>query len=216
MIDLHMHTTYSDGALIPVELTRRMRVNGCRAIAITDHVDISNVDSVTEALVRFVENGDYGIRVLPGVEITHVPPGQIAKVAERAREAGAKIINVHGETIVEPVEAGTNEAAIDAGVDILVHPGLIPLELARKAAATGVALEISGRCGAAFTNGHVARMGIKAGAMLVFNSDTHAPRDIMNREMALNVLLGAGLDNVEAEQVFDNSRKIVEAKSGAL
>jgi len=213
---MHMHTTYSDGALIPAELARRMRVHGCRAIAITDHVDISNVDSVTEALVSFVENGDYGLRVLPGVEITNVPPGQIAKVAERARKAGAKIINVHGESIVEPVEDGTNEAAIDAGVDILVHPGLISLELARKAAATGVALEISGRCGASFTNGHVARMGIEAGAMLVFNSDTHAPRDIMNREMALNVLLGAGLDHEEAEQVFDNSRKIVEAKSGAL
>ena len=45
---------------------------------------------------------DY-IDVIPGVEITHVPPCKIARVAEAARGFGAEWIVVHGETVVEPV-----------------------------------------------------------------------------------------------------------------
>ena len=216
MIDLHMHTLFSDGELLPAELVRRCRVAGFRAMAITDHVDGSNVEFVVENIARFCDEGDHGLRVLPGVEITHVRPSRIADIAERARKAGAKIIVVHGETVVEPVEEGTNLAAIDAGVDIIAHPGMISEELAERAAAAGVALEISGRGGHEFTNGHVARMAREAGATLVFNSDTHKPRDIFGRDMALQVVIGAGLTEYDALEVLANSEKIVEAKSGAL
>lgn len=216
MIDLHMHSIYSDGELIPAELARRARAIGCRAIAITDHVDISNVDAVIGAIVRFCDDGDHGLRVLPGVEVTHVRPRMIAEVVERARKGGAKIIVVHGETIVEPVEEGTNAAAIDAGVDILAHPGLIPLELAKKAASSGVALEISGRFGHSFTNGHVARKALEAGATLVFNSDFHDVGELIDRSMALKLLMGAGLDEKTAQAVLSNSKIMVEKKSGAL
>jgi len=215
MIDLHMHTIFSDGALVPAELVRRARQMGSRAIAITDHVDFSNVDRVTESIVRFCED-DYGIRVLPGVEITHVRPAMIPEIARLARDAGAKIIIVHGESVVEPVEEGTNDAAIDAGVDIIAHPGLISLAVAKKAALAGVMLEISGRGGHSFTNGHVAKTALEAGARLVFNTDTHEPRDMMDRSMALKVLMGAGLNEESALETLGNSEKIVEAKSGAL
>ena len=46
MIDLHTHTLFSDGELIPAELTRRAAVAGYRAIAMTDHADRSNLDLV--------------------------------------------------------------------------------------------------------------------------------------------------------------------------
>ena len=41
------------------------------------------------------------------------------------RGLGARIIVVHGETIVEPVRPGTNRKALESDVDILAHPGLI-------------------------------------------------------------------------------------------
>jgi Histidinol phosphatase and related hydrolases of the PHP family len=41
MIDLHTHSIFSDGELIPAELTRRAAVAGYRAMAITDHGDFS-------------------------------------------------------------------------------------------------------------------------------------------------------------------------------
>lgn len=210
MIDLHMHTVFSDGELIPAELARRAESLGHTAIAITDHVDQSNVEHVVAGIVRFCAEDRHVIKVLPGVEITHVTPAKIADIAKRARAAGAKVIVVHGETIVEPVEPGTNEAAIDAGATILAHPGLITLAVAKKAAAAGVFLEISGRGGHSFSNGHVARTALEAGARMVFDTDSHSPRDLMGREMAMKVMLSAGLTSAQAEEIIKNSQRLVE------
>jgi histidinol phosphatase-like PHP family hydrolase len=216
MIDLHMHSLLSDGVLVPAELARRSEEIGCRFIAITDHVDQSNVGYVVESIVRFADDNDHDVKVIPGVEVTHVSPGKIADVVNRARAGGARIVLVHGETIVEPVKKGTNDAAIDAGADIIAHPGLITLELAKKAASAGVALEISGRKGHDLSNGHVARMAMEAGATLVFNTDSHAPGDLMDREMALKVVRGAGLNEQEAEAVLAYSQTLVEAFIGTV
>ncbi len=210
MIDLHMHTVFSDGELIPAEMARRAEAIGHKVIAITDHVDQSNVEHVAAGIVRFCAEDRHVIKVLPGVEITHVTPGKIADVAKRARAAGIKVIVVHGETIVEPVEPGTNEAAIDAGITILAHPGLITAAAAKKAAAAGVFLEISGRGGHSFSNGHVARTALEAGAKMVFDTDSHSPRDLMDRAMAMKVMLSAGLTNAQAEEIFINSQRLVE------
>jgi len=126
MIDLHTHSIFSDGELIPSELVRRAVVNGYSAIAITDHVDFSNIEFVLNGIKKTAYLEDvWDIQVLAGVEITHVPPQKISKLVNKARELGARIVLVHGETLTEPVIPGTNRAAIEAGVDILAHPGLI-------------------------------------------------------------------------------------------
>ena len=101
--DLHTHTVYSDGELIPAELVRRAMVLGHDAIAITDHVDMTNVEWVVTNVVKAVDLCEDYIRVIPGVEITHEPPCRIARVAEMARSFGAEWVVVHGETVVEPV-----------------------------------------------------------------------------------------------------------------
>src|SRR3972149_2370324 len=117
MIDLHPHTLFSDGALLPTELVRRALVKGYSAIAITDHADISNLDFILPRIVEAcnVINSKWNIKAIPGVELTHVPPDTIADLTDEARQLGAKIVVVHGETIVEPVTEGTNRAAIEAG-----------------------------------------------------------------------------------------------------
>ena len=128
MIDLHTHTFLSDGVLLPSELIQRARKKGYTAIALTDHADISNIDFVIAALKRVCAdtNKAYNdIICLPGVEITHVAPVLVKGLVKRARKAGAKIVVFHGETVCEPVEPGSNRAAILAGVDILAHPGRI-------------------------------------------------------------------------------------------
>ncbi|HEY4716146.1 MAG TPA: histidinol phosphate phosphatase domain-containing protein, partial [bacterium] len=118
MFDLHTHTLFSDGELLPSELVRRAEHIGLKAIAITDHLDISNIDTVIPKVVEVsVElNKTKKIKTIPGAEITHCPPGMIGGLVSRARVLGAQIVLVHGETIVEPVEKGTNRAAIEAGV----------------------------------------------------------------------------------------------------
>jgi histidinol phosphatase-like PHP family hydrolase len=216
MIDLHMHTLFSDGELIPAELARRVEVMGHRYIAITDHADQSNVEHIVESIAWFCADDKHKVKVLPGAEITHVTPGKIADVINRARRAGAKIVVVHGETIVEPVEKGTNDAAIDAGTNILAHPGMITPETAARAANAGVYLELTARAGHCYTNGHVARIALEAGAAMVFNTDSHAPRDLVDRERAIQIIMAAGLSFLQAREVLANSQKLVEACSGSL
>ena len=211
MVELHTHTVLSDGVLIPAELARRAEVRGLKALVITDHVDGSLVDHTVPHLVSFCAeyNRTEGIRVLPGVEITHVRPSLIGPLVERARGLGAAVVIVHGETPVEPVVPGTNRAGIQARADILAHPGLITQGDAELAAANGVLLEISGRKGHCLCNGHVARVAAAAGAGVVFGSDAHAPEDLHTWEEAQRVLRGAGLCEEEALAVRDRARALV-------
>jgi putative hydrolase len=211
MIDLHTHSLFSDGSLIPSELIRRLETMGYLAVAITDHVDSSNLDHVVPRIVRVAEelNHAQSVKVIPGVELTHVPPVFIPSLVRRAREMGARLVVIHGETILEPVAPGTNRAGIEAGADILAHPGLIRPEEVKLAASKGVFLEITGRKGHSMTNGHVAKLATEAGARLVLNSDSHAPRDFMTEEFARKVSQGAGLPLDSYQQLLSKSRLLL-------
>lgn len=204
MYDLHTHTILSDGEMLPIELIRRMAVAGYTTVAITDHVDLSNAISVIKTLELVRESADlYGVRLLCGVEITHVPPSQIVSLAKTAKSAGADIVIVHGETPVEPVAEGTNHAACTCRqVNVLAHPGVISLKDAQAAAKNGIALEITSRGGHNRTNGHVAQVARVAGCQLVVDSDAHAPHDILDERAKFIVAKGAGLSDAECKRVL--------------
>ncbi len=202
--DLHAHTLISDGELLPAELAARAMVSGHSAVAITDHVDMTNIDSAIGQALRAAELVEDYIRVIPGVEITHVPPSKINGLVERARRLGAEIVVVHGETLVEPVAAGTNRMAVqNPEVDILAHPGAISPADVEAAAANNVALEITGRKGHSLANGHVARLAASLGAEMLVNSDAHAPGDLMDADRAGAVALGAGMDERLAHRALE-------------
>lgn len=216
MIDLHTHSLFSDGELIPAELIQRADILGLRALAITDHVDNSNIEAVLPPLRQALEalNRYHQVQTLAGVELTHLPPAMIAPMTSQARDLGAQLVVVHGESPVEPVAAGTNLAAIEAECDILAHPGLISEEDVALAAQKGVALEISARGGHSLGNGRVAALARKHGAMVVINTDAHAPRDLIDREFARIVGLAAGLTEKEVSAAFDASAGIVARALG--
>ncbi len=203
MIDLHTHSIFSDGELLPSELVRRAVVHGYTAIAITDHVDFTNIEHVLDGTkkARYLEEV-WDIRVLAGVEITHVPPQKIPALVDLARELGSEIVVVHGETLVEPVLPGTNRAAIEAGADILAHPGLISKEDAMLAADVGVCLEITSRCGHNRANGHVVRIAEEVGADMIVSTDSHSPGDLVTDDEALKIAMGAGLSEKHAQEVL--------------
>jgi putative hydrolase len=211
-IDLHSHTLLSDGELIPIELARRAVVKGHKALAITDHASLSNLDRLISEAKRDVDlAAEWGLDLIVGVEITHVPARRIDQVVKEARRKGAELIVIHGETVNEPVEKGTNHAAVsNPEVDILAHPGFITLDEAEMAARNGIALEITSRRSHNPTNGHVAMMAAQAGARMVVNSDTHAPSDLIDEAMALMVARGAGLSEADARKaVYDTPQEIV-------
>jgi histidinol phosphatase-like PHP family hydrolase len=202
--DLHTHSIFSDGELIPAELVRRAVALGHDAIAITDHVDMTNVEFVVKNVVKAAELTSDEIQVIPGVEITHVPPSKVDSVIADARRFGAQIIVVHGETVTEPVAKGTDMAAVmNPEVDVLGHPGFITEEEAQIAKDNDVALEITGRGGHNITNGHVVNMARLVGAKMVIDSDTHSPDNLMDETSARIVALGAGMTQAETDLAID-------------
>ncbi|PKN33069.1 MAG: PHP domain-containing protein [Deltaproteobacteria bacterium HGW-Deltaproteobacteria-19] len=211
MIDLHTHTIFSDGELIPSEMARRAQDRGYRALAITDHGDHSNVDFIVPRVAKACRklSDALGMPVIPGIELTHVPPEYIAELVREARERGARLVVVHGETIAEPVLPGTNRAAIEAAVDILAHPGLITEADVLRAKEQGVCLEISARKGHSLTNGHVVALARRFEVPLVLNTDSHGPQDLITRDQAVRVALGAGMNLREVEEMMKNSEELV-------
>ena len=132
------------------------------------------------------------------------------KLTKQARELGAVLVVAHGETPVEPVAAGTNRAALEAGVDLLAHPGFLNEDDARLAAEKGILLELSGRKGHSLTNGHVAQLALKTGASLAVNADAHEPGDFMTPERAETVALGAGLTQEQYSTLRRDMAELVQ------
>ena len=236
--DFHTHTVFSDGGMIPAGLMQRAMVRGCLGLAITDHVDSSNLEWAFENLLKFVEElgqewqsdivpgGDvttaplntldsealaknWHLPIIPGVELTSVPPRKIAALAQKARSLGAKWIVVHGETIMEPVAPGTNRAAIEAGVDLLSHPGLITADDAARAAELGVHLEITTHKGHSMANGWVAQRARESGAKLLLNTDCHVSADILDAKQRRAIAFGSGLTAEEVDRIWQNGRRII-------
>jgi putative hydrolase len=212
MIDLHTHSLFSDGELIPAELVRRFEVAGYRALAITDHGDQSNIDLIIPRLVAFCEeiNRLEGIRVIPGIELTHIRPEAIPALVSRSRKLGARLVVVHGETIVEPVAPRTNRMAIESSVDILAHPGLITEEEVLLAKEHSVYLELTSRKGHSLTNGHVAKLAHRMGAPMILNSDAHAPGDIWSVARLHEIAVAAGLTEDDYHTMMKNAESIAK------
>ena len=203
--DFHTHTSLSDGELSPMELIRRALVNNYHAIALTDHASIGELSRIIRETTEIcaLARSYWDIIAIPGIELTHVPPQAIAETAQKAKELGADIVVVHGETITEPVEKGTNLAALSSPhVDILAHPGLLSLEEAKLAASKGIFLEISARKGHCLTNGHIASLAQQAGAKLLLNSDAHNEQDLLTASLASTIVQGAGLADTSCHHIL--------------
>jgi putative hydrolase len=196
-LNLHSHSLLSDGVLLPSEVAVRYAAKGYKILAITDHTDYSNIDTNVKAMRDFLQHWPQNalIKVLPGVELTHLPLEQFKPLAKYARKQGIKVIVAHGETPVEPVVKGTNRAALEADIDILAHPGYIEardVELAKK---RGIFLEVSSRKGHCLGNGHVVKQALSKGAKLILDTDSHMPADIISPEELYTVAVKAGLNN---------------------
>ncbi len=204
--DFHTHTSLSDGDLSPMELIRRAVVNNYQAVALTDHASLGELGRIIPEVAEIcaLARSHCDILAIPGIELTHVPPQAIAETAKRAKELGACIVVVHGETITEPVEKGTNLAALHSShVDILAHPGLLSLEEAQLAAHNGIFLEISARKGHCLTNGLVAFLAQQTGAQLLLNSDAHSEQDLLTASLADAIIRGTGLSDITPHHILN-------------
>jgi histidinol phosphatase-like PHP family hydrolase len=208
LYDFHAHTFHSDGVLSTLELIRRAAVKGYSAIAITDHVGIGSLGRVISEVRADCElaRAHWDILAIPGVELTHVPRAAIDRVARKAKELGAWLVVVHGESPVEPVEEGTNLSAVESAyVDILAHPGHMSAEVAGIAAKGGVFIEITTRRGHCITNAHVAKLAGEAGALMLLNSDSHDEDDLLSQELARETLSQSSISSRKYRQILEHN-----------
>ncbi len=218
LFDFHTHSFLSDGELSPIELIRRAMVQKYSAIAITDHASPANMENVIRAVAADCKlaREKWDFAAIPGVELTHVPAQAIGELAGIAKRLGAWIVVVHGETIVEPVEKGSNRAALASKfVDILAHPGLLSEEEADMAVASGVFLELSARRGHSLTNGHIASLSRRHGIKLLLNSDAHNSDDLLSKPLATAVARGAGLAGRSISEILVTNPKVLLQKLDA-
>lgn len=214
VFDFHTHTFLSDGSNSPIELIRFAVSYGYKCIAITDHASYSNIDYLIERLKKDCELAEkyWDIVAVPGVELTNIPAKSINEMAKSAKELGAKLVVVHGESIMEKVEPGTNWEAVNSRyVDILAHPGIFDIDEAKMAKKNDICIEINSRKGHSLTNGIVAKVGEQAGVKFLINSDAHSQNDLIGFDFQKKIGLGAGLELKYVEEIiYKNGRRFLE------
>ncbi|GAC1625063.1 MAG: histidinol phosphate phosphatase domain-containing protein [Chloroflexota bacterium] len=208
LIDLHSHTTFSDGTLTFDDMVAAAERRGYDAYAITDHARGASGDHrhVAEHVRENIERlaHETPMRLFAGVELTDYSPERIDRVALEARRAGAQVIVVHGECVSLDVAPGTNAAAARSRqVDILAHPGLLEEEDAFEAMRHDVYVEISARLGACWANGHIYQVVRKTGAKVVVDSDAHDEAGLLSAPKVAALVHGAGGSEVYLARVRD-------------
>lgn len=122
MIDLHLHTTASDGRLSPAHLVARVHAAGIAVMSVTDHDTVAALDEVRRAAAPL------GITLVDGIEVTAVHDGrdvhllgyfidpadvefgvflqeQRKRRVERIREMGARLARLGAPVEVETLIA---------------------------------------------------------------------------------------------------------------
>ena len=144
-VDLHLHSTYSDGTSTPLELVRMARQHGLTAISLTDHDTVDGLEEITAHATRA------GLPVLPGIELnsTHgehtlhilgygFDPGndhllsRLNRIQEGRRERNLKIV-ARLKQLGIPIDMAELESIAGPGqigrphfAALLVQKGVVP------------------------------------------------------------------------------------------
>jgi DNA polymerase (family 10) len=204
--DLHMHSTWSDGAHTIEEMIEACRKRGYQYMAITDHSHYLKVaNGLTkerliqqrEAIRQLNERYD-DFTILSGVEMDILPDGTLDFEDELLAEMDLVIASIHSaftqpkEKIMERLKT----ALINAHVDIIAHPtGRIIgrregyeidmdmlIELAKE---TNTALELNANPNRLDLAPDYLRKAQEAGVKIVINTDAHKMDTLVHMEVGV-------------------------------
>ncbi len=223
MIDFHIEINEQ---LPPASAVFYAKSLGLRAIALiadTDHIPVSaeairngntqedinaspHIASLLETQKYIHELAVYyDMQVIFGIQLRHVPPALLETAVAFYRSFNIPFIGVHGESISDIVEKGTNFSAIRAKADILFNAGLIDEKCVELAKENNVFLEVSTHPKHAYANAHLAKLADKHGAKLALGSKARSLHEIHSPEMQRMILKGAC---VEKENSYELLQKI--------
>jgi 3',5'-nucleoside bisphosphate phosphatase len=203
-IDLHIHSTASDGTLSPVEILRLAEKLGLGAISITDHDTLKGSRDLLEA------SGSSDIRVLTGIEISTIPPA---------------LYSVAGSFHILGYGIRLNDPALNQTLKVLQHAreNRNPFIISRlNAMGLDITLEevIQASGEAQIGRPHIAQLLIKKGFVqtfdeafdvyLGFNKPAYVDKYRMDCQKAIEIIIEAGGTPVLAHpfllRIPDNSR----------
>jgi 3',5'-nucleoside bisphosphate phosphatase len=117
VIDLHMHTTASDGLSSPEDLVRRVAQAGITVMSVTDHDTMAGVTPAARAAAAV------NVMVVPGIEITSIHGGRDVHVlayflAESAPGLQEMLANQRRLRVERAIEIAQRLAALGAPIDV--------------------------------------------------------------------------------------------------
>lgn len=117
MIDLHLHTTASDGTLSPSELVARARAAHLTVIAITDH------DTTAGTIAARAAAREAGLELVPGIEISAVADGRDVHMLGYFIDADAPSLKTfleaqRAERVRRVTEMGHRLAALGCAIEV--------------------------------------------------------------------------------------------------
>lgn len=212
MIDLHLHTTASDGLLSPAALVERAAAAGLTVISLTDHDTVAGIDEARAAADRL------RVRLIPGIEVTAVVGGRDVHIlgyfidpdspalgefleqqrtdrVRRVREMGARLealgYRIDVEALLGAAAGGSRSVGRPAIADALAAAGLVT----NRDEAFGTLL---GRGKPAF----VPRAGVTPARVLEVIHEaggiaSMAHPGVTGEDSLIPQLVGAGLDAIE-------------------
>jgi histidinol phosphatase-like PHP family hydrolase len=233
--DFQMHSRGSDGSDTVAQLAKGCRKRGYRCMAVTDHsygLPIAGGMSMTELRAQRAEikalNTTLGgeFHVLQGVEANILQDGQLDMKASELRALDLVVASPHSSLRKTIDQTGRMLTAVSLpGVHILGHPrgrmfnlrhGVIAdwPKVFRKAAETGVAIEIDGDVSRQDLDFSLAMVAGKAGCVFALDSDAHAADQLW---MADYAIAHARLAGIPAARIINcwPTDKLVEWAAGA-
>ncbi len=205
--DLHMHTTWSDGAHSIEEMAEACRKRGYQYLAITDHsrylrvargLTPERLRKQKEEIARLNEKYN-DVTILAGVEMDILPDGTLDYDDDLLQEMDLVIASIHSG-FSQPMEKIMNRlktALLNSNVDIIAHPTgrLIgrregyPVDmdlLIQLAAETGTALELNANPHRLDLAAENLRKAQEAGVKIVINTDAHQTGGLTHMEIGVS------------------------------
>jgi len=184
VIDLHMHTTASDGTFTPEELIERVSRTAIRTMSVTDHDTMAAVERATRAAQA------YGITVIPGIEITAVHGGKDVHVlayflAESAPGLQTMLAEQRQNRTERAAEIARRLAALGVPID------LAPL-LEGAARSGGKALARPQIARALIQAGHVATVAEAFERFLSEDGPAYVPHRGASPAQVVDLIVGGG------------------------
>ena len=205
-LDLHVHTTASDGSLSPAEVVGLAAAAGLDVVAITDHDTVAGIPAALNAAA------ESSLRLIPGIEVSSTFEGAEYHVLGYFVDHGADSIRAHQRHAL-----GGRESRMDEMVDRLRRQGLL-IEMSDVLAAAGPARSAIARphlARALVVKGYARSVADAFDRLIGDGHPAYVPTGLATPEEAIRLILEAGGIPVWAHPPMDALTRLLPTFIGS-